>query len=257
MKNNVFFKSISKLTDIQRIECVIAAIITFALIIAVPSYAWFSYSRQMETMTKVKAPASLDIRAGNKDAIENFELRDIDIEDIKTNGSKCYVFCVQTGSTEAHYDIQLAHTTNIPFTYSLYRADKVEDIQEGFDVDYTPLNDSTYHTYYKKSELVSMEVLNPDDDSENITRYGRTLAQKGDGYYNITYDEADDEPEIYAIPLYSQAINLETRKEDYDFFILELSWNNVSSETEFDKWNQAVNNKETDIVYISASKHTE
>lgn len=254
----ILYKNFQKLDAERKAECVIAAIFTLFLLMGIPVYAWFSYSKQMETLTKIKAPTSLDIRAGNKDAIENLELKNIDIEDIKKNGNpKRYVFCVRTGNINATYDIQLAHTTNIPFTYTLYRAREVKEGTSGIDVDYTPLAYPDQHTYYKKEDELTLTMLNP--DTGNISQYGRTLALKGEdgGYYSQTYDVADGTPEIYAIPVYSRVSDIRTLDEDYDFFILELGWDDTANGTNFDKWNKADNNKETDMIYISASLHTQ
>ena len=243
----------------QKAECVIAAVLTLVLILAVPVYAWFSYSRQMEALTRIKAPTTLDIRAGNRDAIENLELKNIDLKDIHDNDNpKRYVFCVRTGSRGVAYDIQLAHTTNIPFTYTLYRASEVPEGTSGIDVDYSPLADPDQHTYYKKKgEALTLTKLNPDTDQ--IAHYGRTLAKRDDTYFSKTYDvaEKDGVPEIYAIPIYEKASDIQTEDEDYDFFILELGWDNAANGTGFTKWNEPENNKETDIIYISASLHTQ
>lgn len=251
------FQKFHKLSPEQKAECVIAAVLTAFLITAIPVHAWFTYSRQMDALTRIKAPTSLDIRAGNRDAIENLDLKDIDIEDIKKNGNpKRYVFCVRTGNPNVTYDIQLAHTTNIPFTYTLYRATEVEAGTSGIDVDYTPLAYPDQHTYYKKNgAALALNPLNPDTD--NISNYGRTLALRNDDYYSKTYDVADGTPELYAVPVYSRVSDLATLDEDYDFFILELGWDDAAGETNFDKWNKADNNKETDIIYISASLHTQ
>lgn len=242
-----------------RMEIIIASVLTLFVVIVVPIYAWFAYINKMEAMTKIMAPASLDLKAGHADLIENFELKNIDIASIRSEGSKCYVFCVKTGSTSVHYDIQLAHTTNIPLTYTLYRANEVT-AEDSYDVDYTPVNSDSPHTYYAKSgSALSMRVLN--GDATNASHYGRMLAKDDDGYVSLTYDTTGtnpDAPEIYAIPIYSQVTNLETLNENYDFFILELSWaGNANDETGFQKWNKAENNEETDVIYISAARSTQ
>lgn len=260
----VLYKKITNMRPSQRVEFIIAAVLSLFLLVAVPIYAWFTYVNRLENLTKIKAPTSLDIRAGHKDAIEYLELKDIDIEDIKDNGNpKRYVFCVKTGNESLHYDIQLAHTTNIPFLYTLYRAEEGTEGETGVCLEYvSPVDDETY--YYKKSgsgEALPMTLLNGDTD--NTSHYGRTIAKNNDGYYSKTYDVAvnDGTPEIYAIPLYSQCTDISSsgtdQDPDYDFFILELNWDNNSENNlnDFNKWNKADNNKETDIIYISASIH--
>ena len=48
-------------------------------------------------MTKIKAPANLDIKAGNQDQIINFDLSGVDIEEIQKTGAKGYVFSIDSG----------------------------------------------------------------------------------------------------------------------------------------------------------------
>ena len=241
----------------QKIECILALVLSLFLIVGIPAYAWFANSHVMETLTKVKAPPTLDIRAGRAQAIKNFELRDIDIT--KVESGKCYVFCVKSGNENSTYKIQLAHTTNIPFNYKLYKATEVEEGQQ-YDVDYVLEGDGTEHAYYKKvGEEISMRELNPEDNADE-TRHGRNLAKydANDKYYKLAYGDADGNPEIYAVAKYSQSGLIEARSAEYDYFILELSWAGSEGDTtEFKKWNKNENNKETDIIYISASKVNE
>ena len=250
-------RKFQKLKLSQKIECISALIISLVLIAAASIYGWLYLGNGLETLTKVKAPNSLDIRAGHNEDIENFEMKDIDIEAIKNEGPKCYVFCVITSSQSVNYDIQLAHTTNIPLRYTLYRAEEVNEGSAGIVVDYYS-EDEDQHYYYKKSGA-ALNLVDLNADTSKTSYYGRTLAKDSDGYYNITYDSkaVDGTPEIYAIPRYSQVRNLDTLNENNDFFILELAWDNSSDVPNFNKWNKADNNKETDIIYISASKHTQ
>lgn len=257
MKNNARWKEqFHSLKKAQKIELVLAAVLTLAIIIGVPVYAWFVQEDRVEAFTKIKAPITLDIRAGKKKDIENFVLDGIDLKGIMENNEpERFVFCVKTGKPDVEYDIQLAHTTNIPFTYTLYRAAEVTD-GGSYHVDFTPIDYPDEHTYYKiDGAALNLEILN--GDQATASHYGRELAKNYDGYYSITYDSqaTDGIPEIYAVPLYSQA-TVTAIDADYDFFILELGWT-ASSKTDFDQWNIADNNKESDVIYISASIHTQ
>ncbi|MGN0593733.1 MAG: hypothetical protein ACI4I6_01125 [Hominimerdicola sp.] len=251
-------KKFHKLNNTQKIEFVIASLLTLTLFIGFPVYAWFSHSNDLETMTKIKEPDNLDIRAGNFDQIVNFDLSDIDIEEMAKNGtSKCYVFSVSAGDYKINYDLQLAHTTNIPFKYTLWEATQVS--ADGTDiVQYHPLDDETDVTYYRKENKIELEALNADD--ENADLFGRTLAQSSGDYYDTTYDE-NDKPEIYAVPMYLKTTTPITPQnkessDQHDYFILELEWDEAQAETGFTKWNKAENNKETDIIYITAVRST-
>ncbi|MEE5993294.1 MAG: hypothetical protein V3G42_08640 [Oscillospiraceae bacterium] len=259
----------------QKIESIIASILTLFLFVGTPIYAWFAYTNTLQTMTKVKEPDSLDIRAGGKpDVIQNFELKDIDLKNISDTGTpKRYVFSVITGDETLHYDIQIAHTTNIPFTYTLYRAEKITswegDEPASYDVMYSPtyvqnedgniihVKTSDQKSYYNKTgNALTWQELNLDGSS--ATSYGRGLAKQSDDYYENTYTPNKDTPQLYAIPRYSVTKNIATLNPNYDYFILELGWDqtNVNNPEGFKTWNEAVNNKETDIIYISARKHT-
>ena len=218
----------------------------------------------METMTKVKEPENLDIRAGHYHSIINFELSDINIEEMGKNGTAEYrVFSVSAGDYKIPYILQLAHTTNIPFKYSIYHA--TEAATAGVDnVPYKPLykdpddpttDGITY--YYKIGEKVTLSPLNA--DSANETYYGRKIAKNGDTYYNKTYEDENDAPEIYAVPVYlqSKTITPTDKGEDaHDYFVLKIEWDSEAAATNFTKWNKAENNKETDMIYIAASRGT-
>lgn len=261
------FEEFKKLKTAQKAEAALALIITLALIICIPVFAWFSDNYNLETMTKIKSPDNLDIRAGHYHPIINFELSSISIEDMQENNTPEYrVFSVSAGDYKLAYRIQLAHTTNIPFKYTIYTATEVNAGGAGI-VDYKPIykdpddtdpEGTTYH--YEIGDEVELTVLNADDrviggvSSEDY--FGRTLASGSDGYYNATY-LGTDRPEQYAIPLYLQSEKIMPSDKGegvHDYFILKIEWDAEAAETNFTKWNRAENNKETDIIYISASR---
>ena len=47
--------------------------------------------------------------------------------------------------------------------------------------------------------------------------------------------------------------NMETNN-SYDYYILEINWNEEAAATRFSEWNEAANKKETDMIYITASR---
>jgi hypothetical protein len=82
-------------------------------------------------MTRVNSPTTLFIYAGGQqEDAANINLGDIEIDSEKLNDPdsryKEFIFCV-AGKDISYYDIQLAHTTNIPFTYELFHAFDVTD----------------------------------------------------------------------------------------------------------------------------------
>lgn len=273
-------EKIKQLNGRQKIEFIIASALTAAFMIALPVYAWFSSNRNLETITKIKEPGEIIIRAGKRtdqteaDPIVNFEMKDLDIEAIiSDNKPQQFVFSVLPGDYNLGYDIQLAHTTNIPFTYTLYKATmpstagktpaEIETLVDaGTWTVYSPRNNKADKTYYQKDgDALTMNTLNADNRA-----YGRVIAKQDDTddshkSYSQTYDEGDN-PEIYAVPIYMQTVtpinHSSDSKDDYDYFILELSWDTSAVTTDgypFADWNAGKNNKETDMIYITASRH--
>ena len=247
-----------KLNKSQKIEFIAASLLSLTLIIGLPVYAWFHLSNDIETMTKIKEPDNLDIRAGNYDQIINFDLSGLDIEKIKNGEEKgCFVFSVSAGDYKINYNLQLAHTTNIPFQYKIYKATETSTTSGSNIVEYHPLEKPDQLSYYLKGDEIPLTTLNP--DTVNAAYYGRTLALDDDSCYDITYSDGDS-PEIYAIPIYMQTttpiVPQAKGANEHDFYILELTWNADLSVNAFKNWNKAENNKETDIICITASRST-
>lgn len=265
----------------KKVQLIVASLLTLVLLIGIPTYAWFSLSSKVETLTKIKAPTTLDIKAGHAYSVQYVDLSDIDVTKNLEGGvgHKDYIFAVKAGSSST-YDIQLAHTTNIPFTYTLYRAKELgdsttldsepsgnvatfeyrgEEAQTAITYYYgyapktaTTLSEAT-STPVNTAEDAELELvdLNPDSGA-----YGRTLAENIAGtdkiYSKYTKYSNSDNPEIYAVPLYSQHTGITTWDPEGDFFILRISWDTRNDNTAFAAWNAAANNKETDMIYISA-----
>jgi len=260
-KQNIFSrlkKYFSQLSTGKKLQAIIASVITLVLLVSLPVYAWFALGGKMEAFTKIKEPENLDIRAGHYDAVQYFSLNDIDIESIATGTPHRVVFSVNAGDYKIPYQIQLAHTTNIPFKYKIYRASESTTAPNGTYVTYVsePLKEqgeTDYTFYYSMGTEIELEAKNPDPDSK--TNYGRQLAIGNGDYYNDTYDSSD-EPEIYAVPIYEQSgIITDDPNSDHDYFILEISWDNTVAEGgNFADWNAAKNQKETDMIYLTASR---
>lgn len=266
------FKKFKQLDKKKRVEVIISSILTVALMIALPVYAWFASNKNLETITKIKEPGEIIIRAGKRsgeteaDSIVNFEMKDIDIESIAGGKPQRFVFSVMPGDYNLGYKIQLAHTTNIPFVYKIYKAEApntagyTEEQLAELTI-YSPVDDKSDKTYYQTvGSALTMTPLNEDDASV----VGRKIAKQndtGDVYksYSQTYTGTDT-PEVYAVPVYLQS-GKQTHSGDsadsYDYYILELSWDttaNVNDNYAFKDWNTGKNNKETDIIYITASR---
>ena len=227
----------------KRVQLILAIILTLALIPSSITYAWFALSDGLETLTKVKEPENMDIRAGGTqpDPIVNFDLSDIDITKVQEN-PQMRVFTVSPGDYKMRYKLQLAYTTNIPFTYKIYEATQVDNSGNGI-VSYLKKGDKEENTlYYSKGTQIKMQKKNV---ITNASYYGRDLGENNtkNHYYENTYTPADT-PELYAVPIYEQSVNAITpgnNANGYDYYILEISWNPEGSTTNFTEWNEAAN----------------
>lgn len=200
------------------------------VLLAVPVLAWLYMQRSMETITEIKEPEILSIKAGDMQDIEQLELGTIDVSgDQKT---KDVVFCVYSAEPGKNYYLQLAHTTNIGFTYSIYKSSSPT---KGGDI----TGDITYlGKQYKKGELLQGGYLNLAEDKKHATK----------DYHNITYGEYNEVQQA-AEPLYWRSKVQETLPEEKDaseefyvnYYILRISWDETVQ-----------NNKETDMIYLMA-----
>ena len=255
----------SKLSKGKKIQVIAASLLTLALIIGIPVYTWFALGGKIEAFTKVKEPDNLDIRAGHFDPAQYFSLNDIDIETIATSGTPHrVVFSVSAGDYKIPYQLQLAHTTNIPFKYRIFRAKEYVAGTAGApanpDVTYVSTytrdqGDPNYTFLYQKTEEeITLTPVNRDTSSTGS--YGRQLALRSGDYYNDTYDSGD-EPEIYAVPIYEQSGKITNdASSEHDYFILEISWDTNAGTGNFSEWNVAQNKKETDMIYLTASRYS-
>lgn len=231
MAESIFGK-FRKLEKKKKLQLVIAVSLSVVLLVALPVYAWFTHKRSVALTTKINAPTQLYITAGNKESVANLEMADIDVE----NGSyKDFVFGI--GGTDVQtYQIQLAHTTNIPFEYEIYRAKSVSETEKSAEaVVYVSDSDDTF--YYDKAgdNPISGKYLNR-DGSEILAN--NTLHEKSyDSYGNVQKNSE-------ALYWQSDALTVIDNKDPFcDYFIIRVKWNeNVQ------------NNKETDMVYLTVQR---
>ena len=196
------------------------------VLLAVPVLAWLYMQRSMETITEIKEPEILSIKAGDMQDIEKLELGTIDVSG---DQSKDVVFCVYSAEAGKRYDLQLAHTTNIGFTYSIYKASAPN---EGSDITYLGKQ-------YQQRDLLSGRYLNLADDRKHATK----------DYHATTYG-AYDKVQQAAEPLYWKSDAQEKLPEAQqdatgefyvNYYILRISWDGTVQ-----------NNKETDMIYLMA-----
>lgn len=253
-------KKVKKLSFAVKVQLFIVILCTMSI----PVFAWFVYQDRIETFSKIKEPPSINLASGGDDPALYISLENIDVS---KSTEKYIVFSVEPGKYSA-YDIQLSHTTNIPFTYELYRVHEDENGTIEY-IDHTRavnVKESTikYNIMTTAAGTTSGKVtltdINPDDRTT-----GRTLGdENGLAEYRRNYADGD-EVNQYVKPIYSVARRIpqlnenEDGSSNRDYFAIKLSWTkgtNNLTENDSNYWNYAYNNKETDIIYISAKQNT-
>lgn len=250
----------------KKIQLIIAVLLTVAILIAAPTLAWFAHQRQIATMAKINSPAKLTIKSGHDEDIIQFKMNGINVGSDNSAGSDYFVFCVE-GEDIATYNLQIAHTTNIPFTYTLYKAHE----NASGTIDYEAADGTAYHyilaeQFYDDSSYAIRGVYGGYINDSGLL--DRTIA---DNYYTEkSYDAADynvlgsgTHVQRYAEPIYWQT--KESIHSDWvdkngvqyneygtndpdnrflNYYILQVSWAAGSF--------PEGNDKETDLIYITA-----
>ncbi len=257
MKEKVKLKErFEKMPFKSKIQFIVAAVCSLFMV-ALPVYAWFTHINKIEAMSKIKEPPSINLASGHEDSAVYISLENIDV----TKGTEQYVvFSVEPGKYPA-YDIQLTHTTNIPFNYELYRVKESENGTIEYIGHSDDGNGNISTSVYKYSKItenaLTLTNINPDNGAT-----GRVLGDEDGlaGYDRRNYNTSLDTVDQYVKPLYSVARHIvkltDDGSEKRDYFAIRLTWSKKTDAAEAEYWNYAFNNKETDIIYISAKQNT-
>ncbi len=265
MKNTK--QKFNELPKSKKIQLVLASMLTITTMIAAPVFAWFANQREVATMAKINSPAKLTIKAGHAEDVIQFQMSGINVGNEGKAGEEYFVFCVE-GEDIANYNLQIAHTTNLPFFYTLYKAH--EDDANG-TVEYKDVLGGT-HMYTIAEEFI--------DDSNGASRgvYGGYINDSGNAerliadsnYIDKSYDNRDYELtngnthiQYYAEPIYWQtkapiyATWVDANSVQYNdygandpdnrfrnYYVLKVSWMAGAFPDG--------NDKETDLIYITA-----
>lgn len=217
-------------------QCIASVIIACIALLVVPTLSWLSYRKSLETTTRVNRPNALVIGAGDAQSISQLELSDVDVSGVQK--FKDVVFCVYSKYNISYY-LQLAHTTNIGFTYTIFPATMGSD-GEADTVSYLGKEYS-----FDSNKTLAGQYINQSASTQ--------LAEKTGTYHDKTYNRLDgteksyDNVQAHAEPLYwktngEQQFNQKDEIGDYiNYYVLRISWND-------EIWN----NKETDMVYLMA-----
>lgn len=255
-------KKIKKLSLPLKIQLVVAIVCS----LSIPVFAWFAYQDKIAVMSKIKEPPSINLASGGDDPALYISLENIDVS--KSPAEKYVVFSVEPGKYSA-YDIQLTHTTNIPFTYELFRVKEDEDgtieytdhtrtVDTETELKYAVMTDIT--DTITLSGKINLSDINPDSSGTRTLGNEETLASLSRRNYSVT----DDNVNQYVKPLYSIARKIPQLNasvdgsDDRDYFAIKITWTTNPNLNEEDEgyWDNAYNNKETDIIYISAKENS-
>ena len=248
------------------LQCLLTALLMI-LYAAVPLYAWFYRQRTAAAVAEISDPTAIYINAANKEDIRYMDLSGIDVENDGTptqDGTgkyKDFVFCIR-GIDVSAYKLQLAYTTNNQFEYELYHA----TLAQG-DAPADAVGLALYTTHPVGLAGVEQQYYAPAGSTKIVgdflnrnTGASEILAYDDDTYHDMTYAmlPANDVATVYgyinkyAEPIYWQSrdsitpTGFEAGGSTFcDYYLLRVIWTN-----------DAVNNKETDIIYISARNNS-
>lgn len=209
----------------------ILGILLFTTICAYITFAWITDLRGIETYTEVVKPEEIIIGGGNAEEIESIDLGNIDIEN--SNQFQYFVFSVIGKEGTGTYDLQLSHTTNLPFTYEIYKAQS----DSSGDISYFTIENNTEYKYSLEGPETPLDggyinkAAGVADDSRRIQSYQS---------YNLVQKNA------YPLHWLKEDISVRdtTNDEDdkfIDYYVLKVSWDE-----------DIVIDKETDILYLIA-----
>lgn len=199
---------------LHRRSLLLIAVLAVAIVLtlAAGTLAWLRYDRSLQTAAMIQVP-TLSIRGSTDDAIP-IDLGEIDVSGA---GSKAVIFRV-VSNPGTRYLVQLAHTTNIPLTYTIYPA---STSGTGSSVTENGV------TCYYNSTALDGAYLNQSGSIANDAQHAATYGTYGNVQKN-------------AEPLYWQS-EVQTSGAGDDFYVLVVSWSGGLQ-----------NDKETDMIYLTA-----
>lgn len=251
----------NKITKVMhgKLPWIAALLLVILSITCYQTYAWFSHQKKIAELQKVKEPNQLFISAAYAEDVLLFNIPKIDVSDTEVT-SAVYPFAV-AGEYVNHFTLQLAHTTNVPFTYKIYEA-TVYDTDGAGRVAYTvgeqwtEFASLTFDQRKKNGVSLQGTTLYLAKGSEVAGSYLNETTSNGQKIATNLYHEetfgayAKTNVQDNAEPLYWQCQNIASvtdsstwgAKPFFKTFLLEISWTGLAE----------YNTKETDVIYISA-----
>ena len=219
------------------VRALIACVLMLCALFA-STYAWYFSKKEIASYAPISTPESLYIGAGHRDiANDTFEdIRYLYFEEMDATHENYVdkVFCIY-GKGVPSYKIQLAYTTNNPFTYSIYHA--TESLSSSNGAVHCPTHQNPSVDYYYSingaeigGTFINKQVVN----GETIATNGKHTETYG-SYANVQKN---------AEPIYWQTSSAEVgnnRSDFVNYYIIRV-WKNGKS----------TNDRETDILCIAA-----
>lgn len=212
-----------KKADWQKRQLILALVTTALLAVVLGTLAWFRYTRQLQTVTAINVP-SLWLEGANGQDISTVDLGEIDVED--GTYRRRYVFAVASKDGENYY-LQLAHTTNIPFTYTIYES----STESSSGTDFETVDGTDYFVGKK----VTGSYLNPSEGDPKLA--DKTYHDETYGAYGNVQKNAE--------PLYWKSASQSFTQSSLpyiSYYVLEVNWEGQN----------IYNTKETDLIYLMA-----
>lgn len=235
---------------ISKIKWVAIGLVAAMLCGLISVGAWFYYERRLAIVAKIDSPNSIYINAAHDEDIMYLDLSGIEVEENENVNHKDFVFTV-SGEYISSYNLQLAYTTNNQFRYELYKAKEINN-GEPLVVYHSYVDGATYNYTFDGENLeaakIQMVPLNLNTNTYN-NGSGEWLARTDDDYYHLTYGNGENNYSHYhkyAVPIYEQSenpVNVDAASAFHHYYILRVIWGAGKT-----------NDRETDIIYISAAQ---
>lgn len=155
-------QKLKSLSTSTKIQLLIALILTVALVVAIPVYAWFTNERKIAELAKIKAPDDLYINAAHREDVIYLDMTSVNVSN-KVPGkdqyitSQSFVFTV-SGEWVNSYTLQIEHTTNTPFRYSFHKGilyKSLDDLKEADPAGYEETYGENYADMYEKPDTIT------------------------------------------------------------------------------------------------------
>lgn len=312
-------KAFMELPAKKKITVVTAGMLTIAMGVAVPVYAWFTNQRKAAEMFKVEYPNALYVNAAHREDRIFFNLDGINVNNYiyaddnsgeylykyyDANGNEItkeqydpatctkeaqkttkyyYVFSV-SGDNTTSFTLQMAHTNNNQFEYSIYEAAQydypkgtqpqvgnenngnltiaseqiVPNVADDRIIEWTQHANShtenaiqvQYDQYINTDTSTKYYVRseNKIDGEYKNNQDNSFLAKNNDAYYTINYG-SNTNVDANAIPSYWQAeisgLRIDNNKRFVKYFIVEVDCG---------KHQDGQEKKEVDLIYFSVER---